>query len=193
MHLRERKTRKFCLVTPFSSKQNRWFSLKCINIHTGKQDNMVDPAKEKNPPYNVVFPSQFARLLIEYQEHPESESLAPDGSRCKPHTSGLLQRAHIVAGEFRYVGKETDRKWEEGDDISVLEFKSTGYIERRKPHSGKPVFQAGLSGDSQLWRQVVEGAPSIITYSPDCSRCKYTLRFSNRALRRSPCERSKAE
>jgi hypothetical protein len=30
-------------------------------------------------------------------------------------------------GELRYVGKETDRKWEEGDDISVLEFKSTEY------------------------------------------------------------------
>jgi hypothetical protein len=29
--------------------------------------------------------------------------------------------------EFRYVGKETDRKWEEGDDLSVLEFKTTEY------------------------------------------------------------------
>jgi hypothetical protein len=25
------------------------------------------------------------------------------------------------------LGKETDRKWEEGDDISVLEFKTTEY------------------------------------------------------------------
>jgi hypothetical protein len=25
------------------------------------------------------------------------------------------------------VGKETDRKWEEGDDISVMEFKITEY------------------------------------------------------------------
>jgi hypothetical protein len=39
----------------------------------------------------------------------------------------LLQRAHIVAGELRYVGKETDRKWEEGDDISVLEFRPPEY------------------------------------------------------------------
>jgi hypothetical protein len=30
-------------------------------------------------------------------------------------------------GHPSYVGKETDRKWEEGDDISVLEFKSTEY------------------------------------------------------------------
>ncbi|MHB8486651.1 MAG: hypothetical protein ACYDCM_13130 [Candidatus Acidiferrales bacterium] len=124
--LRE-KNEKVLLVAPFSSKQQHWFSLKCLNIHTGKQYRMVDPTKEKNPPYNVVFPSQFARLLVEYQEHPESKSLAPDGSKCGPHTSGLLQRAHIVAGEFRYVGKETDRKWEEGDNISLLEFKTTEY------------------------------------------------------------------
>jgi hypothetical protein len=26
-----------------------------------------------------------------------------------------------------YIGKETDHKWEEGDDISVLEFKTTEY------------------------------------------------------------------
>jgi hypothetical protein len=29
--------------------------------------------------------------------------------------------------ELRYIGNETDRKWGEGDDISVLEFKTTEY------------------------------------------------------------------
>ena len=114
-------------MVPFSSKQERWFDLKCVNVHNGKTYRMVDPTKEKNPPYNVVFPSQFARLLIEYQEHPESKSFAPDGTPCRANTSGLLQRAHITGGEFRYVGKETDRRWEEGDDISVLEFTTAEY------------------------------------------------------------------
>jgi hypothetical protein len=98
-----------------------------VNIHSGEKYKMVDCTKEKNPPYNVVFPSQFARLLIEYQEHPEAKSLAPDGTQCEAGTTGLLQRAHVTAGELRYVGKETDRKWEEGDDISVMEFKTTEY------------------------------------------------------------------
>ena len=71
--------------------------------------------------------SQFARLLVEYQEHPEPKSLAPEGTDCKADTCGLLRRAHIVAGELRYVGKETDRKWEEGRDISVLDFAATEY------------------------------------------------------------------
>jgi hypothetical protein len=39
----------------------------------------------------------------------------------------LLRRAHVIAGEIRYVGKETDRKWEEGDGISLLEFSATEY------------------------------------------------------------------
>src|SRR6266446_760284 len=65
--------------------------------------------------------------IFRNQEHPEAKSLAPDGTLCKGDTRGLLKRAHIVAGELRYVGKETDRKWEEGDDISVLEFKTTEY------------------------------------------------------------------
>ena len=75
----------------------------------------------------MVFPSQFARLLLQYQQHPEAKSLASDGTPCGPDTRGLLKRAHVTAGEFRYVGKETDRKWEEGDEISVLEFAATEY------------------------------------------------------------------
>jgi hypothetical protein len=106
--------------------------MKCVNIHTGKKYAMVDCTKDKNPLYNVVFPSQFARLLIEYQEHPEAKSLAPDGRPCEADTTGLLQRAHVIAGKFRYVGKESDRKWEEGDDISVLEFKTTEYGRPRR-------------------------------------------------------------
>jgi hypothetical protein len=121
------KNQKIVLVTAFSSKQKRWFDLECINIYDGKKYRMVNSKKEKDPPYNVVFPSQFGRLLAEYQEHPEAKSLAPDGTPCKSDTKGLLKRAHIVTGELRYIGKETDHKWGEGDDISVLEFKTTEY------------------------------------------------------------------
>jgi hypothetical protein len=118
---------KVLLVCPFSDKQERWFDMECINVHTDKHYKMLDCTKENDPPHNVVFPSQFARLLIQYQEHPEAKSVAPDGTPCKADTRGLLQRAHVIAGEFRYIGKETDRKWEEGDNISVLEFKTTEY------------------------------------------------------------------
>ena len=127
-----RPNEKVLLIAPFSSKQERWFGLECTNIHSGKKYKMVDCTAELSPTHNVVFPSQFSRLMIEYQEHPEAKSLAPDGEPCGAATSGLLKRTHVIAGEFRYVGKETDRKWEEGDDLSVLEFKATEYGRAKK-------------------------------------------------------------
>jgi len=127
-----RANEEVLLVTAFSSEQEHWYDTECVNIHNGKKYKMVDHTQEMDPPHNVVFPSQFARLLIEYQEHPEAKSLAPDGTPCEADTKGLLKRAHIIAGEFRYVGKETDHKWEEGDDISVLEFKTTEYGRAKK-------------------------------------------------------------
>ena len=84
-------------------------------------------AEGNSVPPNVVFPSQFAHLLCSYQQHPEAKSLSPDNTTCKPVTTGLLQRVHVEAGDIRYIGKETDRKWEEADDISVLEFAATEY------------------------------------------------------------------
>jgi len=77
------------LVCPFSSKQGRWFDLECVNVHSGKKYTMVN-CKDKtvNIPPNVVFPSQFARLLNQYQAHPEAKSLAPDGL-CFPSGLGM--------------------------------------------------------------------------------------------------------
>ncbi len=124
---------KVLLVCAFSSKQEQWFDLECVNVHSGKKYKMLNCKRTNgNIPYNVVFPSQFAHLLIQYQQHPEAKSLAPDGTPCRADTKGLLRRAHVIAGEVRYVGKETDRKWEEGGEISVLEFAATEYGRKGK-------------------------------------------------------------
>ena len=103
-HFDRRANEKILLVSAFSSKQEEWFDLECVNVHDGKRYKMVNCRKNANISHNVVFPS-------------------PDGSECKADTVGLLKLAHIVAGKIRYIGKETDRKWEEGDDISVLEIR----------------------------------------------------------------------
>jgi hypothetical protein len=67
-------------------------------------------------------------LLDSYQNHPEAKSLGPDGKPCEFDTRGLLQRAHIIANwPPVYIGKESDRHWEEGEDISLLESKAIQY------------------------------------------------------------------
>ena len=59
-------------------------------------------------------------LLTQYVNHPEYKSLAPDGQPCKSDSKGLLQRYPVTATEFVLIGKETERGWEQADDISTL-------------------------------------------------------------------------
>ena len=145
----KRADQKVLLVCEFSSKQEDWFDLECANVHGDEKYLLVNCKIKKNIPVNAVFPSQFARLLIEYQEHPEAKSLGPDGNPCTGDTRGLLKRAHVIPGEIRYVGKETDRKWEEGDEISILEFKTTEYGRSKKVIASeeikKKIFEIGIN------------------------------------------------
>jgi hypothetical protein len=70
----------------------------------------------------------FFMLLDSYQNHPEAKSLGPDGKPCEFDTRGLLQRAHVHANwPPIYIGKESDKHWEEGEDLSLLDFKAIEY------------------------------------------------------------------
>ena len=73
------------------------------------------------------MPESFRIILRLYFRRPESKSLAPDGTPCTSDTQGLLRRASILAGEIVPVGKETDRHWEHGEDISLVDFKVLEY------------------------------------------------------------------
>lgn len=66
------------------------------------------------------------------------------GKPCDSLTRGLLRRRHIVAGVHRYIGKETSRRWEQGDDRSTVDFRSKEYSD------GKVV------ADQELREQIVE-------------------------------------
>ena len=64
----KKSTDKVLLVCAFSSKQTEWLNLECVNVHDGKKYKMVNCRKTNgNILYNVVFPSQFAHLLTQYQ------------------------------------------------------------------------------------------------------------------------------
>lgn len=98
---------------------------KCINIHD-PQSRVYELADEYDG--RRAVPKNFFMLLESYQNHPEAKSLAPDGKPCEFDTRGLLQRAHIVASwPPIYIGKESDKHWEEGEDLSLLDFKTIEY------------------------------------------------------------------
>jgi hypothetical protein len=57
---------------------------------------------------------------------------------CTETTRGLLRRARITAGRVVPVGKETDRRWEQGDDPSMIDSDVYVYEKRTKLVTADP-------------------------------------------------------
>jgi hypothetical protein len=49
------------------------------------------------------------------------------------------QRSSVVVASRRYVGKETDRRWEQGEDLSLVEFMSFEYQESKQVVAGENI------------------------------------------------------
>ena len=64
-----------------------------INIHDGTTHTL-------NPPSLLALAQTFEMVFSQYIRHPESKSLAPDGTACKADTHGLLKRYPVRASAF---------------------------------------------------------------------------------------------
>jgi hypothetical protein len=109
---------RFTLVAPFSSNPQEWYGLSYVNVYDGRLYTIARPGKRLS--YQAEA-TTFGDVVSQYRWHPEAKSLAPDGNPCNPQTSGLLRRTPVIADGFRYIGKETNRRWEQGEDISMLD------------------------------------------------------------------------
>jgi hypothetical protein len=113
---------RFRLVAPFESDQTKWKHLKCINIGDptdGQRYGLTTSFTSAEYGKKAVVET-FDILFHRYMQHAEAKSLGPHGEPCKADTRGLLGRSHIIAGKHRRIGKESDRRWEEGDDLESL-------------------------------------------------------------------------
>ena len=78
----------------------------------------------------VICPKRYYEKVIKsqgYHGHREAKSAAPDGSRCRPDTAGLLKRYPVTATSFHLIGRETEPGWEQNEDISTLMPSLVGY------------------------------------------------------------------
>jgi hypothetical protein len=117
----------FGLIMPFSTHRERWLNTEAIDTHGGKQYaiSLLDP----DGPTERVEVKCYGNVLGAYREHPEAKFLGHDGNPCTSTTRGLLRRSHIVASAHRYIGKETSRRWEQGDDMSMVDFRCAEYAD----------------------------------------------------------------
>jgi hypothetical protein len=114
----------FKFITTYESDRAKWKNVEGINLCDGQH---YSAEMFPNGKQDKVVLESFRIILQLYFRRPESKSLAPDGTPCASDTQGLLRRASIIAGEIVPVGKETDRHWEQGEDISLVDFKVLEY------------------------------------------------------------------
>jgi|ERR1700722_7506398 len=97
----------------FEKESSRWMTMPHLNIHDGTTHTLDNPTL----PLSV---RSFEMVFRQYHRHPEAKSFGLDGTPCKGESAGLLKRYPVTATGFHLIGKETERGWEQNDDISTL-------------------------------------------------------------------------
>jgi len=125
----------FSLIMPFSKDRDQWLNTKAIDTHSGKQHpiSLLDPKGVTK----AIEVKCYGNILGAYREHPEAKFLGRDGNPCDSLTRGLLRRSHIIADKHRYIGKETSRRWEQGDDLSMVDFRCAEYSDGKTVADGE--------------------------------------------------------
>jgi len=105
------------LIAPASKHPEEWLTRDYTEIHSGETVKLATEYGGK-----PLTPQTLANVIWRHFLHPEDKSLAPDGQPCNTYTSGLLLRRPIEAmTPFVFIGKEIERRAQEGEDLSILE------------------------------------------------------------------------
>jgi hypothetical protein len=105
------------LVAPASKNPDDWLTREYTEIHSGESVKLGSEYNGK-----TLTPQTLSSVIWRHFLHPEDKSLSPNGEFCRPYTRGLLLRRPIEAIiPLIPIGKEVERRSQEGEDVSVLD------------------------------------------------------------------------
>ncbi len=116
-------------ITAFTDDLSNVLKREWINMHDEKSCRLALPGE--GLPGDVEVQT-YGWIVGSYPWHPEAKSLAPDSKPCSELTAGLLKRTPVTAGDFQAIAKETDRRWEREEDISITEPHRLEYSRRKE-------------------------------------------------------------
>jgi hypothetical protein len=105
------------LVAPSSKHPEDWLTREYTEIHS---EEVVKLGSEYHG--ERITPQTLSNVIWRHFLHPEDKSLSPEGKSCNAYTRGLLLRRPIEAiTPLIPIGKEIERRSQEGEDISVFD------------------------------------------------------------------------
>jgi hypothetical protein len=102
------------LVGKYDPDPKAWRDAIYYNRRNGK------PCQIGGEPGRILYRS-YGSILQSYRLHPESKFLGPDGMPCGAETRGLFKRMTVDGGIRLPLRKESNRRWTEGNDLSLIE------------------------------------------------------------------------
>jgi hypothetical protein len=63
----------------------------------------------------------YGGIIDQHRFNAEPKFCGPDGQPCGPGTCGLLHRRHVQIEHKIPIRKESNSRWQEGEDLSVLQ------------------------------------------------------------------------
>jgi len=100
--------------------------------------------------------------------HPEDKSLSPDGEFCSAYTRGLLLRRPIEPiTPLIPIGKEIERRSQEGEDISVFDNAGPVKYYPRKTVNTRPAEAALIQRASRFSKKLLRRASRVSQHAID--------------------------
>jgi len=146
------EARRFTLIMPYSTDRESWLKTKAFDVRNGKEHSIILLTVGETEPEEIEVAS-YGNVASTYMEHPEAKFIDSDGEPCDTTTCGVLSRSHIVMDSPRWIGKETSRHWEQGDDISMVDFVCAEFSEGKVRASEEQRTQITDAGIRKLERE----------------------------------------
>jgi hypothetical protein len=139
------------LVAPASKHPEEWLTREYTEIHSGETVTLGSEYHGR-----TVTPQTLSTVIWRHFLHPENKSLSPDGGFCNAYTRGLLLRRPIEAiTPFIAIGKEIERRSQEGEDISVFDNAGPVKYHPRKTANTRPADAALILRASRFSKKLL--------------------------------------
>jgi hypothetical protein len=151
------------LISPASKRTREWLTRDYTEIHTGDLVKLGSEYRDK-----ILTSQTVSHTIWKHFLHKEDKSLGPDGSPCHEYTRGLLLRRPVRAMiPFEYIGKEVDRRAQEGEDPSVLEYSGPIQYGVRKTANTRPADGALIQRARRFSKKLLRRESGVSQHAID--------------------------